>query len=155
MKVITSRGWKVEYPLGGPMLGAPGCPAPAPVMLKLRVTDHALLTNAPFTTWTRQKYVPLGSPLTLSCVTPTLVEFCSVMVEKLEDVRYWYTRDGTRVLKVVSFYLFRCRSGSVRDHDYEVDSAEWVPLDEAPRLLSYRGEKQVAAAAQSRWGSGR
>jgi 8-oxo-dGTP pyrophosphatase MutT (NUDIX family) len=77
------------------------------------------------------------------------------LVEKLEDVRYWYTRDGTRVLKVVSFYLFRYRSGSVRDHDYEVDSAEWVPLDEAPRLLSYRGEKQVAAAAQSRWGSGR
>jgi 8-oxo-dGTP pyrophosphatase MutT (NUDIX family) len=77
------------------------------------------------------------------------------LVEKLEDVRYWYTRDGTRVLKVVSFYLFRYRSGSVRDHDYEVDSAEWVPLDEAPRLLSYRGEKQVAAAAQSRWDSGR
>jgi 8-oxo-dGTP pyrophosphatase MutT (NUDIX family) len=77
------------------------------------------------------------------------------LVEKLEDVRYWYTRDGTRVLKVVSFYLFRYRSGSVRDHDHEVDSAEWVPLDEAPRLLSYRGEKQVAAAAQSRWGSGR
>jgi len=77
------------------------------------------------------------------------------LVEKLEDVRYWYTRDGTRVLKVVSFYLFRYRSGSVRNHDYEVDSAEWVPLDEAPRLLSYRGEKQVAAAAQSRWGSGR
>jgi 8-oxo-dGTP pyrophosphatase MutT (NUDIX family) len=77
------------------------------------------------------------------------------LVEKLEDVRYWYTRDGTRVLKVVSFYLFRYRSGSVRDHDYEVDSAEWVPLADAPRLLSYRGEKQVAAAAQSRWGSGR
>ncbi len=77
------------------------------------------------------------------------------LVEKLEDVRYWYTRDGTRVLKVVSFYLFRYRSGSVRDHDHEVDSAEWVPLAEAPRLLSYRGEKQVAAAAHSRWSSGR
>ncbi|HET8673776.1 MAG TPA: NUDIX hydrolase [Thermoleophilaceae bacterium] len=77
------------------------------------------------------------------------------LVEKLEDVRYWYTREGTRVLKVVSFYLFRYRSGSVRNHDHEVDSAEWVPLADAPRLLSYRGEKQVAAAAQSRWGSGR
>ena len=77
------------------------------------------------------------------------------LVEKLDDVRYWYTRDGTRVLKVVSFYLFRYRSGSVQNHDYEVDSAEWVPLADAPRLLSYRGEKQVAAAALSRWGSGR
>jgi 8-oxo-dGTP pyrophosphatase MutT (NUDIX family) len=77
------------------------------------------------------------------------------LVEELEDVRYWYVRGGTRVLKVVSFFLFRYRSGSVRNHDHEVDSAEWVPLAEAPKLLAYRGEKQVAAAAQSRWGRGR
>jgi 8-oxo-dGTP pyrophosphatase MutT (NUDIX family) len=77
------------------------------------------------------------------------------LVEKIDDIRYWYVRDGTRVLKVVSFFLFRYRSGSVRDHDYEVDSAEWVPLAQAPKLLSYRGEKEVAAAAQSRWGKGR
>jgi 8-oxo-dGTP pyrophosphatase MutT (NUDIX family) len=72
------------------------------------------------------------------------------LVEKLGDVRYWYQRDGERVLKVVSFFLFRYRSGSVRDHDHEVDSAEWVPLDEAPRLLAYKGEREMAAAALSR-----
>ena len=77
------------------------------------------------------------------------------LVEKIDDIRYWYAREGMRVLKVVSFFLFRYRSGSVRDHDHEVDSAEWVPLAEAPKLLSYRGERQVAAAAQSRWGRGR
>lgn len=77
------------------------------------------------------------------------------LIEKIEDIRYWYVRDGMRVLKVVSFFLFRYRSGSVQDHDHEVDSAEWVPLAEAPKLLSYRGEKQVAATAQSRWGRGR
>ena len=32
-------------------------------------------------------------------------------VEKLGDVRYWYWRDGDRVLKIVSFFLFRWRSG--------------------------------------------
>jgi 8-oxo-dGTP pyrophosphatase MutT (NUDIX family) len=72
------------------------------------------------------------------------------LVEKLGDVRYWYQRDGERVLKVVSFFLFRYRSGSVRDHDHEVDSAEWVPLAEAPRLLEYRGEREMAEAALSR-----
>jgi 8-oxo-dGTP pyrophosphatase MutT (NUDIX family) len=72
------------------------------------------------------------------------------LVEKLGDVRYWYQRDGERVLKVVSFFLFRYRSGSVRDHDHEVDSAEWVPLEEAPRLLEYRGEREMAEAALSR-----
>ena len=75
--------------------------------------------------------------------------------EKLGDVRYWYQRDGQRVLKVVSFFLFRYRSGSVRDHDDEVDSAEWVILEEAPRLLTYRGEREMADAALSRLGAGR
>jgi 8-oxo-dGTP pyrophosphatase MutT (NUDIX family) len=77
------------------------------------------------------------------------------LIEKIDDITYWYVRGGTRVLKMVSFFLFRYRSGSVEDHDHEVDSAEWVPLAEAPKLLSYRGEKKVAAAAQSRWGRGR
>jgi 8-oxo-dGTP pyrophosphatase MutT (NUDIX family) len=77
------------------------------------------------------------------------------LIEKIDDITYWYARGGTTVLKMVSFFLFRYRSGSVEDHDHEVDSAEWVPLAEAPKLLSYRGEKKVAAAAQSRWGRGR
>jgi 8-oxo-dGTP pyrophosphatase MutT (NUDIX family) len=70
-------------------------------------------------------------------------------VEKLGDIRYWYSRDGERVLKIVSFFLFRYRSGSVRDHDHEVESAAWMPLDEAAEKLSYRGEREMAAAAAS------
>ena len=70
------------------------------------------------------------------------------LVGKLGDVKYWYVRrDGTRVFKVVSFFLLRYRSGSVADHDREVDGAEWVALEDAERLLEYRGEKQMAAAA--------
>jgi 8-oxo-dGTP pyrophosphatase MutT (NUDIX family) len=70
------------------------------------------------------------------------------LVGKLGDVKYWYVRrDKTRVFKVVSFFLLRYLSGSVEDHDHEVDSAEWVPLAEAERLLEYKGEKQMAAAA--------
>ncbi|HWI08891.1 MAG TPA: NUDIX hydrolase [Solirubrobacteraceae bacterium] len=72
------------------------------------------------------------------------------LMEKLGPVRYWYVRDGERVLKVVTFFLFRYRSGSVADHDDEVEGAEWVPLEDAPQLLSYRGEREMAAAALSR-----
>jgi 8-oxo-dGTP pyrophosphatase MutT (NUDIX family) len=50
------------------------------------------------------------------------------MLEKLDDVRYWYSRDGERVMKVVSFFLFRYRSGRVADHDDEVEWAGWIPL---------------------------
>ena len=78
------------------------------------------------------------------------------LVGKLGDVKYWYQRDGQRVMKVVSFFLFRYRSGSVRDYQREeVDGAEWVPLDEAPRLLAYRGEREMAETALSRWAADR
>jgi 8-oxo-dGTP pyrophosphatase MutT (NUDIX family) len=79
----------------------------------------------------------------------------ATLVEKLGDVKYWYSRDGDRVMKVVSFFLFRYRSGSVEDHDDEVDSAEWVPLEDAPRLLAYRGERDMAEVAMSSLRSGR
>ena len=72
-------------------------------------------------------------------------------IEKLDDIRYWYSRDGARVLKVVSFFLLAYRSGSVRDYQRaEVDGAEWLPLDEAPARLEYKGEKQMAKAALSK-----
>jgi 8-oxo-dGTP pyrophosphatase MutT (NUDIX family) len=71
----------------------------------------------------------------------------TAMVEKLDDVRYWYVRDGARQLKVVRFFLLRYRAGSVRDHDHEVASAGWIPLQEASRRLTYRGERDVAARA--------
>ena len=75
----------------------------------------------------------------------------SRLVEKIDDIRYWYTRDGARVLKVVSFFLLAYRSGSVRDYQREeVDGAEWIPLDEAPERLAYRGEQQMARAALSK-----
>ena len=76
------------------------------------------------------------------------------LVEKLGDVKYWYVRkwsDGERVFKVVSFFLFRYRSGSLRDYQRaEVDGAEWIPLAEAPKRLAYRGERQMAEAALSK-----
>ena len=70
-------------------------------------------------------------------------------VEKLGDVRYWYARGGKRVAKVVSFFLFRYRSGSVADHDHEVEEALWIPLDEAGARLAYKGEREMAAAAMA------
>ena len=73
--------------------------------------------------------------------------------DKLDDVRYWYVRGrgGPRVFKQVSFFLCRYLSGSLRDYDpKEVDGAEWIPLDEAPKLLAYPGERRIAEAALAR-----
>jgi len=71
-------------------------------------------------------------------------------VEKLGDIRYWYARDGDRVLKVVSFFLLRYRAGRLDDHDHEVEEALWIPLEEAPKRLAYKSEKEIAETALSR-----
>ena len=77
------------------------------------------------------------------------------LVEKLGDVRYWYVRGGERVRKVVAFFLFRYSSGSVEDHDHEVEEALWIPLEEAPERLTYKGEREMVVAALSRAEEGR
>jgi hypothetical protein len=55
------------------------------------------------------------------------------------------------VFKIVSFYLLHYESGKIDDISdemrIEVARAKWVRLEEAPKLLSYRGEKQMARKA--------
>ena len=78
------------------------------------------------------------------------------LVEKLGDVKYTYTRrDGARVFKIVSFYLLRAGRGRIGDIEermrMEVDEARWLPLAEAPRLLAYGGERDMARTARDRF----
>ena len=71
--------------------------------------------------------------------------------QKLGDVRYVYTRRGERIFKVVSFFLLRWRSGRIGElpagMELEVAEARWLPLEEAPRLLAYGGEREMAEKA--------
>jgi 8-oxo-dGTP pyrophosphatase MutT (NUDIX family) len=76
-------------------------------------------------------------------------------ITKLADIKYVYVRswgDQQRVFKIVSFFLLRYQSGEIddvsREMRIEVKRALWIPLDEAPRRLSYRGERDVVRRAQ-------
>jgi 8-oxo-dGTP pyrophosphatase MutT (NUDIX family) len=73
------------------------------------------------------------------------------LVEKLGDVKYVYTWRGERIFKVVSFFLLRYGSGRLGELSpetaHEVDEARWLPLAEAPKLLAYGGERQMAERA--------
>jgi 8-oxo-dGTP pyrophosphatase MutT (NUDIX family) len=75
-------------------------------------------------------------------------------VEKLGDVRYVYTWAGERVFKVVSFFLLRAgrgRIGEITDEmRVEVAEARWLPLEDGPRLLAYKGEREMAQKALDR-----
>jgi len=79
----------------------------------------------------------------------------AAVVAKLSDIKYVYVRswgDRRRVFKVVSFFLLRYRGGRIGQITpamrREVRQAMWLPLDEAPQKLSYRGERDVGKLAQ-------
>jgi 8-oxo-dGTP pyrophosphatase MutT (NUDIX family) len=72
---------------------------------------------------------------------------------KLGDIRYVYNWRGERVFKVVSFYLLRYRRSRLGDLPsataHEVGEVRWLPLEEGPRLLAYKGEREMAERAIS------
>jgi 8-oxo-dGTP pyrophosphatase MutT (NUDIX family) len=76
------------------------------------------------------------------------------LITKLADIKYVYVRswgDRERVFKIVTFYLLRYESGRIDDISdamrIEVSRAKWIKLEDAPKLLAYRGEKQMAKQA--------
>ena len=73
---------------------------------------------------------------------------------KLGDVRYWFNWEGERIFKVVSFFLVRYTGGRLGDipaeFRHEVAEVRWLPLDDAPKLLAYPGERDMARRAGER-----
>ena len=76
------------------------------------------------------------------------------LIAKLGDIKYVYSRtwgNGERVFKVVSFYLMAYHSGRIdqikSEMRIEVMRALWIRLDDAPQLLAYKGERQMAQRA--------
>ncbi len=79
----------------------------------------------------------------------------ATLITKLGDIKYAFVRswgDKQRVFKIVSFYLFRYRSGHIDEISHEmrveVKRALWIPLEEAGRKLAYRGERDMVRRAQ-------
>jgi len=72
------------------------------------------------------------------------------VVKKINFIHYFYTvkETNTRFSKTVYFYLLRYKGGSVKDHDKEVDRAEWVDIDEAIKRLTYSSEKETMKKAK-------
>jgi len=70
------------------------------------------------------------------------------ILQPLGDVRYWFTDgDGTRVDKVVHFFLMRLTGGDMALHDHEFDEVGWFHLAEAERLLTHKNQLHILTRA--------
>ena len=76
----------------------------------------------------------------------------SEVVQLIETVEYWYVGldNGIRVRfhKRVHFYLLRYVSGDTTDHDWEVNEARWVPIEDAASQLAFDNERRVMESAR-------
>jgi 8-oxo-dGTP pyrophosphatase MutT (NUDIX family) len=77
----------------------------------------------------------------------------SEVVQHLETIEYWFAGlDGgerVRFHKRVHFYLLRYLAGDTGDHDWEVNEARWVPIDDAASQLTFEGERSVMERARA------
>jgi 8-oxo-dGTP pyrophosphatase MutT (NUDIX family) len=74
------------------------------------------------------------------------------LVSPIEKIEYWYFSNerGARVRfhKFVHFYLLRYESGSVEDHDDEVNEARWIEIGEAIDALAFKTERSIVERAR-------
>jgi 8-oxo-dGTP pyrophosphatase MutT (NUDIX family) len=76
----------------------------------------------------------------------------SEVVQLIETIEYWYAGldNGIRVRfhKRVHFFLLRYVSGDTKDHDWEVNEARWVPIEDATSQLAFDNERRVMERAR-------
>lgn len=80
------------------------------------------------------------------------------LVDLLDKIEYWYfakkSEARIRYHKSVFFYLMRCLSGDVADHDFEVNEARWVEIDQAKQMLAFENEKKLVDLAKEKIDAG-
>ncbi len=68
------------------------------------------------------------------------------IVDYIGEVSYWYYLKGLRVFKKVKYYLMEYEGGELKP-SWEVESADFVPVEKAKELLKYKGDKEIFSKA--------
>jgi 8-oxo-dGTP diphosphatase len=74
------------------------------------------------------------------------------IVDSLGEITYWYYIQGenAKCRKTVHFFLMEYESGSTSQHDFEVDGAEWLPIDAAIERISFKGDREILERARKK-----
>jgi 8-oxo-dGTP pyrophosphatase MutT (NUDIX family) len=74
------------------------------------------------------------------------------IIEKLGEITYWYylKEENVKCRKTVHFFLMEYEGGDISNHDYEVEDAKWVPIDEALDKVNYKSERELIEKARKK-----
>ena len=68
------------------------------------------------------------------------------IVTYLGEIHYFFTWKGTRIFKTVYFFLMKYISGKPVP-SWEVKDAKFFPIEEAKKLIKYKGDKEIFSKA--------
>lgn len=70
------------------------------------------------------------------------------IVAPLGVIDFWFMAEDRRVHKTVHHFLLRAEGGELSSDDAEVDSVEWVPLEDMSTRLAYADERRLMDRVQ-------
>ena len=65
------------------------------------------------------------------------------IIKPLTPISYWYNLKGEKIKKTVYYFLMEYVSGDTKNHDFEMENVEWLPMDEVENRLTYKSDKEV------------
>lgn len=74
------------------------------------------------------------------------------IIEKIGEITYWYylKEENIKCKKTVHFFLMEYKGGDISEHDWEVDTVSWFPIDEAIKKATYKSEKELLKKAKAK-----
>ncbi len=64
------------------------------------------------------------------------------IIDYIGEISYWYYFEGEKTFKTVKYYLMRYLEGEPKP-SWEVQDARFFPVEEAKKLLKYKGDKEI------------
>ena len=72
------------------------------------------------------------------------------ILEALPLVNFWYVWEKQKRHKTVQYYLMDYKKGDIKDHGWEMEHVEWLPIDQVEKRLTYDADKKVWKSAQEK-----
>lgn len=69
------------------------------------------------------------------------------IVDKVGYSKYVYTSNEEKIFKVVTYFLMKYKSGSIQDHDWEVEEVGWYEVGDALKQLTFSQDKVLLEKA--------
>lgn len=65
------------------------------------------------------------------------------IIQELDPVEYFYKFENQTIKKKVTYFLMEYISGDIKDHDWEMEDAQWLEVDKVLDKLTYKSDKEI------------